>query len=420
MIHRLSNLVPFFCPGDSLGELSTGGKYVDQPGSGLNRGQIRLAEALADQVAIEGLDVALEIFPRTRVVAKTEIGQPQMVIRYDPKGEIPTDGGGGEAAVARLDRAVEIARSPEMERHEGGDPSQPALIADLLGENLTFAKVIEDSLELSERVERIAKLQQEINPLLDRSSALREMPESFERLLEARDCFPVGRARGGLRPGLTEVRHRPEQGQWHVLADGGCRLQERSVLRGQAVDASREDRLNGGGHPDLAGRPRAPVVATIADEHARLDRRSHAFLEEERVAAGAFDQNRLDRCRGVLTSHQAIEEDVGILRRERVEPELRVVALVAPGVLVFGTIAQEKQNPMARDALDQGLEHRLRLGVDPGEILEEHGHRLAATLLEEQQLHRLQRPPLLLGGIELRPLRIVDRHVDEREDGRKR
>src|SRR3989441_5827468 len=164
-----------------------------------------LAEALADQVAIEGLDVALKIFPRTRVVAKTEIGQPQMVIRYDPKGEIPTDGGGGEAAVARLDGAVEIARSPEMERHEGGDPSQPALIADLLGENLTFAKVIEDSLELSERVERIAKLQQEINPLLDRSSALREMPESFERLLEARDCFPVGRARGGLRPGLTEV-----------------------------------------------------------------------------------------------------------------------------------------------------------------------------------------------------------------------
>src|SRR2546422_5707400 len=205
MIHRLSNLVPFFCPGDSLGELSTGGKYVDQPGSGLNRGQIRLAEALADQVAIEGLDVALEIFPRTRVVAKTEIGQPQMVIRYDPKGEIPTDGGGGEAAVARLDRAVEIARSPEMERHEGGDPSQPALIADLLGENLTFAKVIEDSLELSERVERIAKLQQEINPLLDRSSALREMPEGFERLFKARDGFPIGRAGGGLRPGLAGI-----------------------------------------------------------------------------------------------------------------------------------------------------------------------------------------------------------------------
>src|SRR5437899_1957332 len=221
-----------------------------------------------------------------------------------------------------------------MERHEGGDPSQPALIADLLGENLTFAKVIENSLELSERVERIAKLQQEINPLLDRSSALRKMPESFERLLEARDCFPVGRARGGLRPGLTDV--------------GDGRLPERSVLRGQAVDASREDRLNGGGHPDLTGRPPAPVVATIADERACLDRRSHAFLEEERVAAGAFDQNRLDRCRGVLTSHQAIEEDVGILRRERIEPELRVVALVAPGVLVFGTIAQEKQNPMAR------------------------------------------------------------------------
>ena len=72
---------------------------------------------------------------------------------------------------------------------------------------------------------------------------------------------------------------------------------------------------------------------------------------------------------------------------------------------------------MARDALHQGLEHRLRLGVDPVEILEDHGDRLETTLLEEQQLHRLQRPPLLLRGIERLPLRIVDRHIEEREDG---
>src|SRR3989442_1202523 len=75
---------------------------------------------------------------------------------------------------------------------------------------------------------------------------------------------------------------------------------------------------------------------------------------------------------------------------------------------------------MARDDLDQGLEHRLCLGVDPVEILEEHGDWLETTLLEEQQLNRLQRPPLPLGGIERLPLRIVERHVEEREDGGER
>ena len=73
---------------------------------------------------------------------------------------------------------------------------------------------------------------------------------------------------------------------------------------------------------------------------------------------------------------------------------------------------------MARDDLDQGLEHRLCLGVDPVEILEEHGDWLETTLLKEQQLNRFQRPPLPLGGIERLPLRIVERHVEERKDGR--
>src|SRR2546422_2152042 len=153
VIHHLGDPYPFLSPGDSLGELSTRGKHVDQPDPGLNRGQIRLAEAFADQFAFEGLDVALEAFTRATIVAQTEIGLPQAQICHDLEGEIPTGRGGGEGAVARLDGAVEVARYPEMVSHEGGDPSQPTLIADLLGENRTFAKVIVDSPGLSERVE---------------------------------------------------------------------------------------------------------------------------------------------------------------------------------------------------------------------------------------------------------------------------
>src|SRR5439155_18356003 len=86
-----------------------------------------------------------------------------------------------------------------------GDPPQPPLIADPLGENFTFAKVVEDSPVLSEWVERIAKFHPKIDTLLGGSLTLGEMREGSERLLKARDCFPVGRAFGGFRPSLTEV-----------------------------------------------------------------------------------------------------------------------------------------------------------------------------------------------------------------------
>src|SRR2546425_5127135 len=92
-----------------------------------------------------------------------------------------------------------------MERHEGGNPSQPTLIADPLGEHLGLAKVVEDSRELSEGSERIAKVQPEIKPELHGFAILGEMREGSERLLEARDRFPVSRACGSLRPGLTKV-----------------------------------------------------------------------------------------------------------------------------------------------------------------------------------------------------------------------
>src|SRR2546426_7078167 len=92
-----------------------------------------------------------------------------------------------------------------MERHEGRNPSKPALIADPFGENFSLAEVVEDSRELSEGSERTAKVEPEIDTLLDGLATLGEMREGSERLFEPRDRFPVGRACGSLRPGLTAV-----------------------------------------------------------------------------------------------------------------------------------------------------------------------------------------------------------------------
>src|SRR5207245_8061929 len=106
--------------------------------------------------------------------------------------------------------------------------------------------------------------------------------------------------------------------------------------------------------------------------------------------------------------------------RQGIDPELAVIGLAAPRVLIFGTIAGEQQNAMARETLDQGVEYRLRLRIDPVEILKHEDDRPVATLLKEQQLHRLQRPAPLLLRIERLPLCIVDGHIEEREHGEDR
>src|SRR3989442_13881117 len=93
-----------------------------------------------------------------------------------------------------------------MESHAGGNPSQPALIADALSKSFGLTQAAEDLRELSEGSERIANIQPKIDTLLDRFATLREMCESRKSVLEACDRFAIGRPCGGLRPGLTAVR----------------------------------------------------------------------------------------------------------------------------------------------------------------------------------------------------------------------
>src|SRR2546427_11675575 len=110
----------------------------------------------------------------------------------------------GKSAVAGLHSTV-VTRYPEMPSHEGGNPSQPALIVDSLGENFSFAKVVEDSSGLAESREWNPTVQPDVDTLLDCFATLGEMREGSERLLKAFGRFRVGGACGSLLPGLTEV-----------------------------------------------------------------------------------------------------------------------------------------------------------------------------------------------------------------------
>jgi hypothetical protein len=55
----------------------------------------------------------------------------------------------------------------------------------------------------------------------------------------------------------------------------------------------------------------------------------------------------------------------------------------------------------------------LGLGVDPVQVLEDHEERLHLGFAEEETFDRLQRPLPALGGVEVLPMGILDRHVQE-------
>ena len=62
---------------------------------------------------------------------------------------------------------------------------------------------------------------------------------------------------------------------------------------------------------------------------------------------------------------------VGAGRWQRVQAQLRVVGLTPPAVLVLGAIVDQQEEPRGRQALDQTVQQRLRLGVNPVQVLKD-------------------------------------------------
>jgi len=82
-------------------------------------------------------------------------------------------------------------------------------------------------------------------------------------------------------------------------------------------------------------------------------------------------------------------------------------------VLIFRPVVHQQQQPGGRQALDEPVEQRLGLGVDPVQVLEDNQQRLDLAFPEQEPLHHIQRAPAAQGRIERGPLRVVGRHVEE-------
>ena len=72
-----------------------------------------------------------------------------------------------------------------------------------------------------------------------------------------------------------------------------------------------------------------------------------------------------------MIAEQDVQQLVGTGRRQRIESQLRVVALLPPAVLILAPVRDEQQQARAGQALDQTVQQRLGLGVDPVQVLDE-------------------------------------------------
>jgi hypothetical protein len=140
-------------------------------------------------------------------------------------------------------------------------------------------------------------------------------------------------------------------------------------------------------------RPDESVGAALADERSRLDQGLDALFEEERVAFRPFDQESLEQIELVVVAEQRVQELGGGGGQERVDPELALVALARPRVLVLRSVVDEQEDAGRRQALHQGVEKGLGLAVDPVEVLEhQHERRRRWTKKVLRSQYRAWRP----------------------------
>ena len=156
---------------------------------------------------------------------------------------------------------------------------------------------------------------------------------------------------------LRRVGDREEQRDGHVLADDGGRLEQPLVVGRQAVDAGGQDGLDRGGDLGWLGGPGRDGRRRARRPGPRVSTRVRTLSSRKRgFAFRALDQELLERAEGRVAPRSASSSSSALLGRQRVDPELGVVGLAAPGMLVLGAVADEEQEARRGHAVDEAVE----------------------------------------------------------------
>ena len=173
-------------------------------------------KAFAAQVALE-CDVPFEegdrlAEPAPNEVCEAEIGRCEHLDRAIAEGSCD-----GEGLLSETDCCVVVASDDALDRHEGGNPPQPVLIAKRPREHLRCMEVISHARSITERVERVSEIEVDIDGQLCCLPGIGQTAESHERLLQVSKSLTMGALPGGPQPRLAEIvdrllPHLPAQG----------------------------------------------------------------------------------------------------------------------------------------------------------------------------------------------------------------
>ena len=86
-------------------------------------------------------------------------------------------------------------------------------------------------------------------------------------------------------------------------------------------------------------------------------------------------------------------------------------------MLVLRAVVDEQEQPSGGETLNQAVEEGLGLRIDPMQVLEHQDERLHLALAQQQTLHRVQDVLTALESVEMLPCRILDRDLQQRQEG---
>jgi hypothetical protein len=85
------------------------------------------------------------------------------------------------------------------------------------------------------------------------------------------------------------------------------------------------------------------IGARRSDQHPGLHQGARALLQKEGIAFGASDEELLQRRKAGVVAEEGLQQFVGARWWQRVEPQLGVIGLAAPGVLILWAVVHQEQ-----------------------------------------------------------------------------
>ena len=233
-----------------------------------------------------------------------------------------------------------------------------------------------------------------------------------ERRLFVDELRGLQPGQGRREVGLGFPGDAAQQPERKFAPDDGRGLKQVFLLAAEQVDAAGQHALHRVGNAEVVqGRGQRHAAQPVRQD-ALVEQGADHLFDEERRALGLVQDEPFERVerhgRAGRVPEQRVDQFARVVHAQGVEPELAVVGLAAPVVAVARPVVGEQDHRGGRQAVGQRVEERLRLGVQPLQVLENQQQGTVAALAQQQPLDRVERTlpadvwvHLLQGGDEL-------------------